>query len=234
MHLYSFGPGGNTPAPSPEADKVKDKLAAITAYRDQNLPGEELWWTEFGYDTYETSILRAPAIGSNSAFIVQGQWLVRDLLAAMAAGFDRATLFEADDTCDITQGSCDAGQQFTTCGVIDGKGKKKPAWYFVAAFRANLATMVFDKEIDSGNANVMIYRFKDTKSGGGAYVVWAPTSTAMVVSKYELAIGGAQTAKEVTLADQMQNGVEAALTPAGGNVSFDVTETPAIILVDAF
>ena len=234
VHLYSFSPGGGAPAPSPEADHVRDKLAAITAYRDQNLPGKELWWTEFGYDTYDTSILRAPAIGSNSAFIVQGQWIIRDFLAAMAAGFDRATLFEADDTCDITQASCNASQQFTTCGLIDGKGKKKPAWYFVAAFRAGLSTMVFDKEIDSGNPNVMVYRFKDSQSGGGAYVVWAPTSSAMVVSKYELAIGGATTVKQITLADQMPNGIEASLSPAAAKVAFDVTETPTIIRVDAF
>jgi hypothetical protein len=42
--------------------------------------------------------LHSPALGSNSAFVVQAQWLVRDLLAALEAGIDRATLFELDDT----------------------------------------------------------------------------------------------------------------------------------------
>ena len=55
-----------------------------------------MWWTEFGYDTYDKSILRAPALGKNSSFIVQGQWLVRAFLAALAAGIDRATLFELE------------------------------------------------------------------------------------------------------------------------------------------
>ncbi len=234
VHLYSFSPGNGAPAPSPEDDHVKDKLAAITAYRDQNLPGKELWWTEFGYDTFDTSILRAPAIGSNSAFVVQGQWLIRDFLAGLAAGFDRATLFEIGDTCDITQGSCNASQQFTTCGLIDGKGVKKVAWYYVAAFRARLATMVFDAEVDSGDPDVMVYRFKDTASAGGAFVVWAPTSTAKVVSGYDLSLhAGTTNAKQVTLADQQPNGVETKLTPAAGKVKFDVTETPTIILVDS-
>jgi hypothetical protein len=234
VHLYSFSPGGGAPAPSPEDDHVKDKLAAITAYRDQNLPGKELWWTEFGYDTFDTSILRAPAIGPNSAFVVQGQWLIRDFLAAMAAGFDRATLFEIGDTCDVTQQGCDAGQQFTTCGLIDGKGNKKVAWYYVAAFRARLATMVFDGEVTSGDPDVMVYRFKDAKSSGGAFVLWAPTSSAKVVSGYGLSLHpGTTSTKQVTLADQQPNGVETNLTPSGNEVKLDVDETPTIVLVDA-
>jgi hypothetical protein len=234
VHLYSFGPGGGAPAPSPEDDHVKDKLAAITAYRDQKLPGKEVWWTEFGYDTYDTSILRAPAIGPNSAFVVQGQWLIRDFLAAMAAGIDRTTLFELDDTCDITQPGCNAAEQFTTCGLIDGKGNKKVAWYYVAAFRSRLATTVFDAEVASGDPNVMVYRFKDTTSAGGAFVVWAPTSSAKVVSQYRLTLpAGTTSAKQIVLADQQPTGVETTLTIAGGKVQFDVDETPTIILVDA-
>ena len=112
VHYYSFGPGAPAPALSPEDDQVQSKLAAVVAYRDQNLPGKPVWWTEFGYDTYASSPLHAPALGQNSAFIVQGQWLVRDLLAALAAGVDRATLFELDDTCTPPSSDCDV--QFAT------------------------------------------------------------------------------------------------------------------------
>jgi hypothetical protein len=237
VHLYSFSSDSqHQPAPSPEDDHVKDKLAAITAYRDQHLPGKELWWTEFGYYTQQQSNLRAPPLGSNSEFIVQGQWIIRDFLAGLAAGFDKATMFELDDTCDITMPSqdCIPSQQFTTCGLIDGKGNKKASWYFVATFNARLATMVFDKEVDSGDPDVMVYRFKDTKSGGGAYVAWAPTSSAKVVSAYPLAVGAAKAVTAVALVDKQQNGTETKLTPAGGKAKLDVSETPTIVLVDAF
>jgi len=230
VHYYSFGPGAPAPALSPEDDQVQAKLAAVVAYRDQNLPGKPVWWTEFGYDTYDSSPLHAPALGANSAFIVQGQWLVRDLLAALAAGVERATLFELDDTCTPPASDCDT--QFATSGLLtDPDSAPKPAWYFLASFRARLQTMVYGGEVASGQADVKIARFSDTKSGGGALVVWAPTSNATVHSGYSLALpAGAPSAKAIALADKQQDGVETPLTPMGGAVTLDVSETPTIVL----
>ena len=235
VHYYRFAASSGQAAPSPEEDQVQAKLAAVVAYRDQNLPGKEVWWTEFGYDTFAQSPLHAPALGGNSAFIVQGQWLVRAFLAALAAGIDRATLFELDDTCNIASSTCDAAQQFTTCGLIDGTGTKKASWFFVAAFRARLATMAFSADLSAAqSAGVSVYAFKDTAGPGGALVAWSPTSTAHVVSGYSLTLpSAATTAKAVVLADQTATGNEATLTPTGGKVTLDVSETPTIVLVDA-
>ncbi|MEO8876705.1 MAG: hypothetical protein ABI461_14025 [Polyangiaceae bacterium] len=233
VHYYSFpiaGPGTTGPALSPEADHVKDKLADVIAYRDAHLPGKPVWWTEFGYDSDKDSSLGAPQLKGNSPMIVQAQWLVRDLLAGLAAGIDRATLFELDDTGPVAAGT------FVTCGLKTAPkpGTRKPSWYFVATFRARLATMTYVGEQTSGDPNVMIYEFRDTISGGGALVIWAPTSDATVVAGYTLSLpNGAKTAKSVTLADQQQNGVEAPLTVAAGKVTLDVSETPTIVLVDA-
>lgn len=231
VHYYSFGPGAPAPALSPEADDVESKLAAVVAYRDQNLPGKPVWWTEFGYDTYANSPLHAPALGSNSPFIVQGQWLVRELLAALAAGIERATLFELDDTCTPPATACST--QFATCGLLTSPDSSapKPAWYFLATFRSRLQTMVYSGQPASGQSDVKIAQFNDTKSSGGAFVVWAPTSNATVHTGYALAPpAGATSAKAVALVDKQQNGTETALTPAGGSVTLDVTETPAIVL----
>ena len=230
VHYYSFGPGAPAPALSPEDDHVEAKLAAVVAYRDANLPGKPVWWTEFGYDTYANSPLHAPALGSNSAFVVQGQWLVRDLLAALAAGIERATLFELDDTCTPPASACDV--QFATAGLLADPGSApKPAWYFVATFRSRLQDMVYAGEQDSGQADVKIAAFTEPKSTGGALVVWAPTSNATVHAGYSLALpAGATTAKVVALTDKQPQGVESALTPAGGSVTLDVSETPTIVV----
>jgi hypothetical protein len=229
VHYYSFGPGAPAPALSPEADGVQAKLAAVVAYRDQYLPGKPVWWTEFGYDTYANSILHAPALGSNSAFVVQGQWLVRDLLAALAAGIDRATLFELDDTCTPPSSDCDV--QFATSGILATGSMRKPAWYFLSAFRARLETQAYVGELASGQADVKIARFEDTAGPGGALVIWAPTSSAAVHKAYSLALPtGATSASAVTLVDQKATGVETALTPAAGAVTLDVSETPTIVL----
>ena len=235
VHYYSFGPGAPTAAPSPEDDGVEQKLSAIVAYRDAHLTGKEVWWTEFGYDTFDQSPLHAPTLGNNSAEIVQGQWLIRDLLAAAAAGVDRATLYVLRDDCVPGDSGCNAQIQFSTCGVTAPKGDwtPKPAWYFLSTFRARLGTMVYDSEDTSQVADVRVQRYRDTAGGGGALVVWSPTSAATVVSGFSLAVGNATTAKVVTLVDQQATGMESMLTVNGGAVTLDVSETPTIVLVDA-
>jgi hypothetical protein len=230
VHYYSFGPGAPAPALSPEDDDVESKLAAVVSYRDKYLPGKPVWWTEFGYDTYANSPLHAPALGSSSAFIVQGQWLVREVLAALAAGVERATVFELDDTCTPPASACDT--QFATSGLLASPGSApKPSWYFLATFRARLQTMVYGGEPASGQTDVKIARFEDTTSVGGALVVWSPTSTANVHAGYSLALpAGATTVTAVALVDKQQNGTATPLMATGGAVTLDVTETPTIVL----
>jgi hypothetical protein len=230
VHYYSFGPGAPAPALSPEDDGVQAKLAAVVAYRDQHLPGLPVWWTEFGYDTFAASPLHAPALGSNSAFIVQAQWLVREALAALAAGVERATVFELDDTCTPPASACNT--QFATSGLLASPGSvPKPSWYFLATFRARLQTMVFSGELTSGQPDVKIFQFEDKKSSGGALVVWSPTSSANVHAGYSLALpAGATSVTAVALADQQATGTATPLTPASGAVTLDVSETPTIVL----
>jgi hypothetical protein len=230
VHYYSFGPGAPAAALSPEDDDVEGKLAAVVAYRDQYLPGKPVWWTELGYDTYANSPLHAPALGASSAFIVQGQWLVRELLAGLAAGVERATVFELDDTCTPPDAACDT--QFATSGLLADPGSApKPSWFFLATFRARLQTMVYAGELTSGQPDVKIFQLEDTANPGGALVVWSPTSSANVHSGYSLALPvGTTSVRSVALVDQQQNGVETTLTLASGAVTLDVSETPTIVL----
>jgi hypothetical protein len=229
LHHYDFGP--NKAAVSPETDGVKQTFALLAAYRDKNLPGKELWITEFGYDTDPTSPLHAPAIGGNSAAIVQAQWLVRSYLAILASGFDRAFLYVSrDDGC-----TSNCSTQFETSGIMGAKGDwtPKPSYYFVATMRARLASYAWLREVQTGSSNVLVYALKDPSSSKGAYVVWAPTSTAQVINGYSLPVGSAKSATIVKLADKQMNGTESSATPSGGNVSVDVSETPTIVMVDS-
>jgi hypothetical protein len=107
----------------------------------------------------------------------------------------------------------------------------KPSWYFLATFRSRLQTMVYAGQPASGQPDVKIAQFDDTKSSGGAFVVWAPTSNATVHAGYVLSLpAGAASVNAVALVDKQQNGTETALTPAGGSVTLDVSETPTIVL----
>ncbi len=241
IHDYCFGPdpfGTASPKPglSPEDCKLQQLMASIVSYRDQNLSGKELWLTEFGYDTDPKSRLRAPAIGQNSAQVVQGQWLVRSFLALMAAGLDRAFLFVSRDNCTGDDTKCpNNAVQFSTSGILTEKGDETPktAFYFLSTFRARLGAMSYAGDAGSGSPNVSIAKFYDAASGKGAYVLWAPTSTAQIVKAYSLKLADTvKSATLVTLVDKSATGIEQALTLAAGTTSLDVGETPSIVLVD--
>jgi hypothetical protein len=229
VHHYSFGPHGS--GISPEDDGVEAAMAQIVAYRDKNLPGMELWVTELGYDTDPSSVLRAPAIGSRSAEIVQGQWLVRTYLALLAAKIDRAFMYILRDDCSTPPCST----QFSTAGLTTVKGQwtPKPSYYFLATLRARLATMVWQGQPSTGNPDVMEATFADSAGAGGAYVLWAPTSNGTTVPGFALDVGSATTVTQVALADQKLAGVETTLAPSGGKVSVDVSETPILVLVSS-
>jgi len=93
--------------------------------------------------------------------------------------------------------------------------------------------MVWQGEPATGNANVMVATFAAPSGPGGAYVLWAPTSNGTTVPGYALDVGGATTVTQVSLADQKLTGVETTLSPSGGKVSVDVSESPVLVLVDA-
>ncbi len=238
LHQYCFGPdpfGTTNPRPgiSPEDCGLGAMMAEMVAYKNQNLPSKELWITEFGYDTDPGSRLRAPAIGNNSAGVVQGQWLVRTILAVAEAGVDRATLFVSRDGCSSP--TCNGHDvQFTTSGVITDSTSSftpKPAFFFLSAFRKALAGLHFVGPRSSGRSDVKIDAFADA-TGKGAYVVWTPTSTANVISGYSLSMPGASHATEVQLVDQSLTGTSSALTLSAGAATVDVSETPLVVQVD--
>jgi hypothetical protein len=237
IHQYCFGPDGYgvphpRPGVSPEACDLHTRLQTVADYRDQYLPGKELWLSEFGYDTDPGSNLRAPAIGNNSAQVVQAQWLVRSVLTIAESGIDRATLFVSRDGCSSP--TC-AGHdvQFTTSGVLTEKGQftPKPSYFYLAAFRHALSGLRFAGKRTNANSNIRVDAFADT-SGRGAYVVWSPTSTAATLSNVFIPLPGATTAQSVALVDQSVTGQSSTLALARGGAIVDVTETPLILLAD--
>ncbi|HYQ17908.1 MAG TPA: hypothetical protein VEQ58_19180, partial [Polyangiaceae bacterium] len=239
VHEYCFGAGafGDADPPpglSPEDCKLAELLGRIAAYRDQHLPGKEVWLTEFGYDTHPHSRLRAPELGGNSAEIVQAQWIVRSFLELLASGIDRAFLYTSRDNCTGDEDACpDNAVQFSTAGILTQKGeeKAKPAWYFLSAFRKRLGAMRYAGTVEASDPQVRIAKFYDSANSVGAYVVWSSTSEARVVEAFALDVKP-KSATLVTLTGDSETGVESALSANGGHVSLAVSETPSIVLVE--
>ena len=214
---------------SPEADHLRERVQALTEYRDRFLPGLELWVTEFGYDTNPKSPQRSPVIGPNSQEEVQGQWLVRSYLALAAAGVDRAAAYMLRDV------DPNSAIQFSASGLVTQKGewKPKPAWYYVATLRTRLTGMRFAGEVPTGRPDVRVYKFLRDGGAAGAYVAWCPTSGAKTVPGYRLSLPPhATSATSVALTAGQAAGAAASLPIQAHAVSLDVTERPVIVLLN--
>ena len=230
LHHYSshsgdqgFQPGGQ--GISPEADHLKEKVAAVAAWRDQALPGKELWVTEFGYDTNPQSPLHAPAIGTLSAEQVQGAWLVRSDLALVAAGVDRAAMFMLRDV------KSDGAGVFETCGLVTEKGRwePKPSWFYMAALKHHLTNTRYAGEVASGRSDVRIYRFDALTGSGRAYAVWCPTSEDKHISAYPFPLP-VRSVSAVTLTAGKLEGESRPLPVRQGRITLEVSEIPLLLL----
>lgn len=233
FHHYGWKDGagwqGGGPAKSPEEDHFKERMKTITEYRDKNLPGVEVWISEFGWDTHPKSPLSPPVIGPFDRQEVQGQWLVRAYLAFAAAGVDRAQMFMLRDVNPVDS------IWFSTCGLVGPKGDWTPkkSWYYVYSMKQVLTNMVYIGEQASPDPNILIYKFKDLNSAKGVYALWAKTKQNYRVNNYTLAVHGkVKSVTQIALTAGKQHGEATDLPVKGSKVLVNVSERPVFIKVD--
>lgn len=233
-HYSNYKDGDERYTISPEADSLQAKLETLVRYRDQYLPGRELWLTEFGYDTNPASPQGAPTIGNFTPEEVQGMWLVRSLLAAAAAGIDRTAIYMLRDVKDGDP------SLYNTCGITSSKHsgwQPKPAWYYLKTFAQGLKGMQFEQAMPTDNPKVMVYRFIRQDSSENkpqaAYVVWCPTSNGEVVSEYALKLLSQEKyGMKINLTDSAKGEIHELSATASGSVELSVSEKPTLVLVD--
>lgn len=233
FHIYAFKDGkswqGGGPAVSPEDAGFREKLAPIVRYRNENLPGKEVWVSEFGWDTNPESVLSPPAIGSMDTEEVQGIWLIRAYMAFVAAGVDRAQTFVSRD------GDPPDKNWFSSSGLMGPKGDFTPkkSWYYVATLKNVLTHMRYMGGETSSNPNILIYKFKDISSPKGAYVLWAKTSKDYKAPQFPLQLSEKATNASITvLIPGKSNGSTTSLPIDKQKVFIDVSEKPVFVLVD--
>ena len=212
---------------APEIGGLQKLAREFVDYRDKYLPGVEVWFTEFGYDTNPASPFRAPSIGANSHEEVQGQWLARSYLELAAAGIDRAAMFMSRDVDPKGTG------KFSTSGLVTQKGewKPKPSWFYVYTLKSRLSGMSFQRELDTKRADVKASLFQNAATKASALAVWCPTSEAKVINKYLLSLpAGTKKAVLVEMRSGEKNGVEKSLAIRNGAVEVSVSERPILVL----
>ncbi len=214
---------------SPEDDDLKGRMERFVQYRDEQMPGKELWITEFGYDTHPESPQGVPEIGSFSREEVQAQWIVRSYLELAASGIDRAAMYMLRDVDphDPTQ--------YSTSGLTecqDSSWRPKASWFYVSALRNRLWGMVYDQEVEIKGQKVKAYRFTMPNGRQSAYVLWSPTSEAVELNGVQLPLlEGEKKAGLVRMKKGDVDGQWSDLTVLDGQVMVDVGERPVIIMV---
>ncbi len=233
FHLYTFPDGSqfgdSGPALSPEEGRLKEQLVPVIKYRNEHLPGKEVWVSEFGWDTHPDSRLSVPEIGSMDRQEVQGIWMIRAYLAFAAAGVDRAQMYMLRDVNPTDK------TQFASSGLVGPKGDWTPkkSWYYVATLKNVLKNMRFLGEVKSSQPDVLVYKFKDIKSSRGVYAVWAKTSKDYKVENFPVRLSSkASTAHVISLLAGSTSGEQQLLTIHNGEIFTDVSERPVFITVD--
>ncbi|MFK7932106.1 MAG: hypothetical protein AB8G22_01270, partial [Saprospiraceae bacterium] len=237
---------------SPEEDKLREQLEAITAYRDNKFPNKELWLSEFGYDTNQNSPQRVPynGIGTADYLEIQGQWLVRAYLEIAAAGFDRAMAFTLEDVCDPPSA------ENTVCGLFNNSGlilndsfnnQPKKSWYYTYTMKNALRETVFAADLSTTvvdgtdcNENIpRVYRFDHaTLSDYSVYAIWSPTTCDKAAYNYVLDIGNGTQAKVIEMVAPSIVGQQTELTintlGMTNTVGVSVNERPIFVVVGSF
>ncbi|MEA3443820.1 MAG: hypothetical protein U9R19_03755, partial [Bacteroidota bacterium] len=233
VHHYCNDGGGQYSGDvgiSPEADGLKERMQEFVDYRNKYLPGVEVWISEFGYDTHESSDQRAPVIGTFDQEEVQAQWIIRSYLALASAKVDRAQMYMLRDV-DVNSST-----NYRTSGLtapMDSLWAPKPSWYYVYTMKNRLKGFYFDTEIASGNANVNVYKFVNQTGTQAVYAVWCPTSNQTTVPNYSLQLVANET--QAMLIEMQVNdidGVETNLTISNSTVSINVSERPVFVIVN--
>ncbi|HEY0056959.1 MAG TPA: hypothetical protein VGB63_16535 [Pedobacter sp.] len=217
------------PAKSPEESRFKEKLQEITTYRDKNLPGLEVWVSEFGWDTNPESPLSPPAIGNYDIQEVQGQWLVRSYLAFAAAGVDRAQMYMLRDVDPKSK------IWYSSCGLVGPKGDWKPkkSWFYVYTLKNTLKDMVYMGEIPSGNPNILIYKFNQPGSKKIVYAIWVNTSKGYQINDFKLKVKSEfKTAKLTELSAGKTEGKTSNLIFKNHELVVNVSERPIFLSLE--
>ena len=227
MHHYAYTWEKN--GISPEEGDYKGKVMEVVNWRNANVPDNEIWITEFGYDSNDESPNRINPFGGFDQLEIQAHWNVRTFLILASAGIDRAAHFMIRD-----ENHRETEPRWNDCGLTGTKESNyapKTSWYYVYSMKNILKTMRFDTVI-AENANAWVYKFRNDTLKKEIYALWSPTS-AGTESVYRLNLPEipAKTTL-IELADGETEGIRTVLNLTTNQLNVNVSERPVFIEAD--
>jgi len=225
MHHYAEASGKN--GICPEADNFKSKVQEVTEWRNRYAPTNELWITEFGYDTNDQSPNQINVFGGFDQQEIQAQWLVRTFLILSSCGVDRAAQFMLRD---------EVGNEprFRNCGLTEPSSygyKPKKSWYYTYTLKNVLGNFYFDKVVSETN-NAWVYRFVSPESDKYIYAIWSPTGNG-TESTYRITIPvNPKHLYKIELTDKSIEGTATALDKTKSTFNIAINERPVFVVAD--
>ncbi len=214
---------------SPEEDSLRIKLRKIVEWRNRYLPGKEVWLSEFGYDTNPESLIASRPVGNADAQEMQGRWLLRSLLAAAAAGVDRAHIFMLRD---VNHPDPNIYNSSGLTGEIWFGHQPKKSWFYVKTFTTLLDNHFYHSDLATADDRVLAYRFASASSDTLTDIVWCSTSQDLMIAGYEHDISLPHGNWSTTIFLLVDNDtIPLALPPLWNNnkLIFNLSELPLVI-----
>lgn len=206
---------------NPEGQEWKEKIDILQKWIDENVPGTDLWISEFDVDVEELAIEGVDSHDNEKYALARAERLLRSFLVADKYQVDRLSMFMIRDTSYGT---------YYNSGLTTQKGEwdKKQSWYYISCATDTLknADLVNYYESDS----VYVYEYKDRQTSEKIYAIWSPTINGSKVN-CKLQVGNYQKATIVTPTDGIMEGEKQTTEIVNQSIQIEATETVKFIKV---
>jgi len=177
----------------------------------------DVWVTESGYDINPGSTQRAPAIGTKSALLVQGDWILRTSLLYIKHNIKRLFFYQLFDDTPNSSGT------FATSGLAEiSTVTARPAANYIRQVKTLMGTYTYVKTLSS---KPMVDEY--TNGTNTIYALYEPTAQGLT-GTYSLNVGAA-TSTLYTLNPNAATIKSSTLTAKSNIVGVPVSETPVFV-----
>ncbi len=168
IRRYSVQPDGSANSyPENMRTNYLSGIQDLIDYRNINLPGKEIWITEFGFDASTKRSSTTRPLWTSLEDSVQADYIVRSFLLFSAMDLNRAYLFFFDDLDEPT---------FHGASGIMRHSKPKPSYYALRHLYQTLGEYRFARIVRRDEGNLFAYDYvRGADANDHVLVVWSPT-----------------------------------------------------------
>lgn len=204
---------------NPESGKWVERIKLLQNWIDENIPGTELWISEFDVDVTKYEKQGIDNHDNEEYEIARAQKLLRAYLIADKNEVDRLSMFMIRDT---------SYGVYYNSGLTTQKGEwdKKQSWYYISCATDTLKNADLIKTYE--NNGIYVYEYKDRNTSEKIYAIWS-SNEKQQLNNCTLNVGNYQKATIVIPTDGIMEGEKETRKIENGKIAIDVNETVKFI-----